>query len=242
MKRLERAAGLSYRGLIGSRVTQQAAYRLYDHDQRFFSAFGVSTVFHTRHRGEYSGSVAVMNSGLLSYGFDYDRENALVATSRHMRNNYGYYIQQQLELNNRVDITAGVRVDDHTTFGTKTNPRAAVSVRVTPATRLRFSAGTGIKEPTFVENYSQSRFFLGNPDLLAEKSRSWEIGAEQSFWRDRFVGDVTYFDNRFRDVIQLIGRPDGSSRFENIGRSFARGLEVRLRSRIRELSAQANYT
>ncbi|MBI4472067.1 MAG: TonB-dependent receptor [Acidobacteria bacterium] len=245
MNRLERAAGISYQGLIGSRVTQNLAYRLYDHDQNFFSAFGVSTVFHTRHRVEYSGDIAVASAGpagMFSYGFDYDRENALVARTPHSRDNYGFYVQQQINVADRVDVTGGIRLDSNTTFDTSVNPRLAVSFRVAPETRLRFSAGTGIKEPTFIENFSQNRFFFGNPDLRAEETRSWEIGAERSFWNDRVTGDVTWFDNRFRNVIQLIPRPDGSSRFENIGRTFSRGLEVRTRARIRRLSAHANYT
>lgn len=243
MSRLERAAGLSYRSLIGSNVTQNAAYRLYDHDQRFFSAFGISTVFHTRHRLEYGGNVAMANGGMLSYGIDFDRQDALVSTARHSRNNYGYYVQQHLRFLDRVDITGGVRVDDNTTFGTSANPRLALSFRATPDLRLRFSAGTGIKEPSFVENFSQSRFFLGNASLLAEQSTSWEAGVERSFWGNRITADVAWFDNQFRNMIQLISGSTGSGTFENIGRVFSRGVEARLRTRIRrEMSAQANYT
>src|SRR5262249_60084149 len=43
---LERAAGLTYRVLAGSRVTQYLAYRGYEHDYKFFSTFVVSRVAH----------------------------------------------------------------------------------------------------------------------------------------------------------------------------------------------------
>ncbi len=43
-------------------------------------------------------------------------------------------------------------------------------------TRLKASAGTGIKEPTMLESFSLSPFFLGNPDLKPERSRSVEVG------------------------------------------------------------------
>lgn len=239
--RLERAAGLTYRALVGSRLTQHLAYRLYDHDYTFTSAFGRSFILHTRHRAEYHGDVALPVAGTFSYGVDYDRENATVAAKRRFRNNTGYYVQQQFSWN-RLDLTGGVRVEDNTTFGTRANPKLSVSLRLQPTTRLRFNAGTGIKEPNFIENFSESRFFLGNPDLLAERSRSWEVGVEQSFWRDRVTTDLAWFDNRFQNLIELIRQPDGSSKFQNIGRTLARGLEFRTRARVQHTFVQANYT
>lgn len=242
VNRLERAGGLTYRALIGSRLTQHVAYRLYDHDYTFISAFGRSFVLHTRHRAEYHGDIALPVAGTFSYGVDYDRENATVANKRRSRDNTGYYVQQQAGLWDRVDVTAGVRIEDNAAFGASTNPRLAVSLRISPATRMRFNAGTGIKEPNFIENFSESRFFLGNPDLLAERSRSWEAAVEQSFWRDRVTADLAWFDNRFRNLIELIRQPDGSSKYQNIGRTLARGLEFRTRARARRVFVQANYT
>jgi vitamin B12 transporter len=242
MTRLERAAGVTYRALIGPRLTQHVAYRLYDHDQYFYSAFGISNLLHTRHRFEYHGDVNLPAAGTFSYGVDYDRENATVAAARHFRNDYGYYVQQQFEAFRRLNVTAGIRIEDNTTYGTAATPRVAVSYRLSPSTRIRFSAGTGIKEPNFIENFSTSPYFRGNPDLAAERSRSWEAGAEQSFLDDRVTADLTWFDNRFRNVIELVSNPDFTARYENIGRSLARGTELRLRARVRRMNAQVNYT
>ncbi len=242
MSRLERAGGLAYRAFVGSRTTQHVAYRLYDHDQYFYSAFGVSTILHTRHRLEYRGDVEVPKAGTLSYGVDYDRENATVAVDRHFRNNSGYYVQQQFSAANRLNVTAGIRFEHNTTFENAATPRIAVSYRVMPGTRVRFNAGTGIKEPNFIENFSTNPFFRGNPDLRAERSRSWEVGVERSVWRERVTADLGWFDNRFRNLIELVTNPDFTARYNNIGRSIARGAEFRVRSRVRQLSAQANYT
>jgi vitamin B12 transporter len=239
--------------LIGSRLSQHVAYRLYDHDQYFYSAFGTSTVLHTRHRFEYHGDIALPVAGTFSYGIDYDRENATVSTTRHFRNNYGYYAQQQLSVARRLNITAGVRLEDNTTFHRATTPRLAVSYRLRDVpsgssvpfiggTRLRFAAGAGIKEPSFIENFSQSSFFLGNPDLAAERSRSWEVGVEQSIWGDRLNADLGWFDNRFRNLIELVSKPIGTSQYFNIGRELARGVEFRVHGRVRKLSIQTNYT
>ena len=239
---MERAVGVTYRVLVGSRLTQHVAYRFYDHDYRFFSAFGVSPAAHERHRAEYHGDIAIPVAGMFSYGIDFDRENGSVSNQSHVRNNTGYYMQQQFEAWGRLNLTAGVRIEDNTTFRARTNPKFGASLRMASGTRLRFSAGTGVKEPSFTENYSPNSFFLGNPDLLPERSRSWEVGIEQSFAGNRMTADLAWFDNRFRNVIELVSRPDFTGQYQNIGRSLARGVEFRTRARVRRLWVQANYT
>lgn len=239
---LERAVGLTYRALVGSRLTQHVAYRFYDHDYRFISAFGVSPAAHERHRAEYHGDLAFPGTGTFSYGVDFDRETGSIANQSHDRSNTGYYVQQQFEAWDRLNLTAGLRIEDSTTFETNTNPRVGVSLRLSATTRLRFNAGTGVKEPSFTENYSPSNFFLGNPDLLPERSRSWEAGVEQVFMRNRITADLAWFDNRFRNVIELVTQQNFNGQYQNIGRSLARGVELRTRARLRELLVQANYT
>ena len=67
----------------------------------------------------------------------------------------------------------------------------------------RASAGRGIKEPLFIQSYSPSPSFLGNPDLKPERSRGFDAGVEQRFARDRAVVEAIYFSNHFDDLISL---------------------------------------
>jgi len=239
---LERAAGLTYQALVGSRLTQRLAYSYYDHDYEYFSSFGVSPLAHVRNHIEYPGEVAIPAAGTLAYGVDYDRESGVIGGTAHVRNNTGYYVEQQFERWNRLYVNAGVRLENNTTFGTSTNPKVGVSFRIEPDTRLRFSAGTGIAEPSFTENFSKNIFFLGNLNLAPERSRSWEASVEHSFMRNRMTADITWFDNRFRNWIQLVTQPDFSAQYQNIGQIRARGFETRIRTRLSRLAVQANYT
>src|SRR5207247_5030562 len=122
--------------------------------------------------------------------------------------------------------------------GASPNPTSGASNRVRPDLRRRFSAATGIKEPSFIQNFSANRFCQGNPELIPERSRSWEAGAEQSFWKNRITADLAWFDNRFRNRIE----PDQFNVYQNIGRSLARGAELRTRARVKQMLVQANYT
>src|SRR5437667_265111 len=82
--------------------------------------------------------------------------------------------------------------------------RAGVVYRLEERTRLRISAGTGFKEPTFFENFAHG-FVQRNPNLDPERSRSWEAGFEH---RRRCTSlAVTYFDQRFRDLIEYDAAP-----------------------------------
>src|SRR4029079_16895246 len=112
------------------------------------------------------------------------------------------------------------------------------------ALRVHGSAGKAIKEPTVLQSFSPNPFFLGNPDLEPERARTAEIGVEQRIAGDRARIDVTWFGNRYRNIIAL-GPPDAafSSRYMNIGLTRARGMELAgAVALVRGLRARAGYT
>ncbi len=128
-------------------------------------------------------------------------------------------------------------------FGWAATPRAAVSLvtrrhrdgAVAGLSMIKASFGTGIKEPTLIEAFSPSPFFLGNPNLNPERAISYEIGISQEFYSRRARIDLTYFDNHFRDVITFesttsfgpVKLPTGRlTHFINTDRSSARGIEL----------------
>ncbi len=176
---------------------------------------------------------------LLTFLADWDGERAtlenrlFVSRTANSRNNFGVSAQQQM-LWPRVFVTIGGRIEHNDNFGTAAVPRATVVyVAHQPSgsvgeTALKASAGTGIKEPTMLESFSLSPFFSGNPNLKPERSRSVELGVEQRVAHDRAKFALTYFHNRFRDVISLV--TTNPSTFEgqyfNVGVSRAQGLEA----------------
>lgn len=129
-------------------------------------------------------------------------------------------------------------------FGVSANPNVAFLAVVRAnktgvaigATKLKASFGTGIKEPEMHEAFSPNVFFLGNPALNPERAISFEVGVVQEFANRRASVELTYFDNRFRDLIIFefdpvtfgpIKLPDGRlTNFVNFDRASARGLEL----------------
>jgi vitamin B12 transporter len=181
-------------------------------------------------------------SSLITAGFAYERgefEQRTVITDSAFpssdskadsRDNRGVYLQGQLDWRKRLFLTAGFRVDDNSTFGTEVTPRfsAAYVIPVTD-TKVRGSYGEGIKEPTFIQNFGTgSPFVVGNPNLRPERSQSWEIGLDQPLLDGLADLSVTYFNNRFEDLIAFVG---GSPSFQNVQKARAEGVEVAARIR-----------
>jgi vitamin B12 transporter len=149
------------------------------------------------------------------------------------RDNVGWTLQHQA-LWPRFFATASFRVEHNDSFGTATVPRVSAALVARPSrgrvgeTRLKASAGRGIKEPTIIQSYSPAPSFLGNPDLLPERSESIDAGIEQRLAHDRLKIEATWFDGRFRNIIstRTLGFNPFRSQYFNIGETRARGLEL----------------
>jgi vitamin B12 transporter len=195
-----------------------------------------------RHHASYQADLRVARSSSgdhrLTLVADWDgeratQENRLVrTTTSNTRDNFGFAAQHQM-LWPRVFATIGARVEHNDSFGTEAVPRATLVYVARSAagrlgeTRLKVAAGTGIKEPTMLESFSVSPFFRGNPALQPERSRSVEAGIDQRFAGDRGKVDLTWFDNRFRDIISLRTNPlTFEAQYFNVGETHARGMEL----------------
>lgn len=193
-----------------------------------------------RHHAEYRADAVVAKNQVVTAAFAYDGERGVLtnhrstaAPQRPSRNNTGTTVQYEADAR-RVSIVAGIRFENNGSFGFYAAPRltaawlASEGNAAIGATRIRGSAGRGIKEPLFIQSYSPSPSFLGNPDLKPERSRGFDAGVEQRFARDRVAVDATYFWNHFDDLISL-GPFDPvtfNARYENIGETRASGVEL----------------
>lgn len=160
------------------------------------------------------------------------------------RTNRGYYTQLLLEPIGSLYLTLGARLDDNDAFGTFETYRAGIAYGFASGTRLRGAFGTAFKEPTFHENYSEG-YSRGNPDLRPERSRSWEAGIEQSLLGGRITLAATYFDQRFRDMIQYRAVPIDANEpnYENIAKVDISGVELEASlTPMRGLAARIGYT
>ena len=96
-------------------------------------------------------------------------------------------------------LTAGLRYDDHETFGSNTTAQAGAAWSVTPSTLLRASYGEGFKAPTLYQLFSE----FGTPSLAPEESDDWDVGVEQRLG-ESVVVSATYFDRDTKNMIDFV--------------------------------------
>jgi len=140
----------------------------------------------------------------------------------------GAYGQEQIAWRDRLFVTAGVRSDDHSTFGANFNrvyyPKASVSwlmgeepfwkVSFVNQLRLRAAYGESGRAPpsnATVRSYAPTTGSgdvtavtpqnIGNPALGPERGKELELGLDAGFWNDRLGIEFTYYRKRTVDEI-----------------------------------------
>lgn len=100
-------------------------------------------------------------------------------------------------------LFATVRHDDNDAFDDADTYSVAGSwVIPGTGTRPHASYGTGVTNPTFVEQFGFSpASFLGNPDLVPEESKGWDVGVEQTLFNGMARIVLTYFEAKLKNEI-----------------------------------------
>ncbi len=228
------------------RLTNMIAYQTFKSDR--LTQFGtfIAPYEGERNKIDYQGSFEATDRLLLQYGADYERQSAEAeGTTLGEIDLTGVWTQASFEPLDDLIFTAGVRHDQHSTFGGYTSYRGTVSYLV-PGTdaRLHSSLGTGFRAPSLYELYAP--FLVGNTALTPETSASFDIGVEYSFLGGDLVTDLTYFRIETDDLIDFVfdgNFPFGGYYDQVDGRSRSEGVEASFKYRINDaLQLGGSYT
>ena len=143
----------------------------------------------------------------------------------HISSNSALYGQVESKLN-RLDITAGMRIEHYKLDDMKADSRFFINdslsipvypifrmglhYKLTPATHLRASFGQGVRFPSIAERFVSTSVggltIFKNPNLLPEKGWSSELGFKQlvklgSSWKGFF--DVAAFINEYSNMTEF---------------------------------------
>lgn len=118
-------------------------------------------------------------------------------------------------------LEASLRRDQDEQFGARNNGSLSYGTPLAGAGFLAATVGQGFRAPTFFDLYAPaSDFYVPNPELRPERSRSREIawrGEPVAGWRAR----LTAFDHRIEDLITYV-----YPTMMNVRRARIRGLEA----------------
>lgn len=204
---------------------------------------------------EYDGSYSERAWAETAFGYRVENENGFVGDvnfgqTHGQRLNNDVYAQQQLVLGRLIAIAGGRFVHD-SAFGSTGVPRVALSYQAVrgnetfSSTRFRFSYATGFKEPRLEETFAGPPYSMPNTALKPERVRAFEAGLQQNFLNNRYVLNLTYFNNLFHDQVNYVTVNPVTfvGEYFNVNQAFAHGAEVVLQGKLRSrLMMNAGYT
>jgi vitamin B12 transporter len=192
---------------------------------------------------DYQGTLA-QNSGALVFGYDYQDQSGNVSGTPASRDHNGVFVNEQYSFGSRLYVSAGARYEHSSAFGSEFIPRAGLGYRLlgehgaSTSTYLRLSASRGVSEPSLYENYIQSPYAVGNPNLKPEKTNTYEAAIVEEWWHRRVRTEVAAFRSSFTDLITFVGES-----WQNVEASWARGVEFSSEARLpRNILISGNYT
>lgn len=166
--------------------------------------------------------------------------------------NTAVFLQDDFVVFDALQITPGIRVDEHSDFGSELSPRVSLVYDVRPHFRIKASYGQGFRTPSIYELYVDTENMKGdvisNPDLDPETSRSYDVGIEGE--TGAFTGKLMAFRNEIDDMIYR--QPTGNFRMQgkkkvleyrmvNVDEAYTQGVEFEGRLQLpMDLSVAAN--
>ncbi|KGE79538.1 TonB-dependent receptor domain-containing protein [Halomonas salina] len=187
-----------------------------------------SSTFETQTRTARWENTLTFGSHELVAGTEYARDDVDSTTTfdEDSRDNTAVFTQALMDFS-PLTVQASLRHDDNEAYGEETTGSLALGVALDDIHTLRASYGTAFRAPTFNDLYYPfDGFFVGNPDLDAETSESFELGIRgqlgRGFW------DLAVYQSDIDDLITNIDS-DGDGfvdTTDNVDRARIRGVEV----------------
>jgi iron complex outermembrane receptor protein len=145
------------------------------------------------------------------------------AANRHLW--YGL-MQDEWRLAPRWELTAGVRHDEYSDFGSTTNPRAALVWEARYDLTAKLMYGQAFRAPSFGEQYTKNNTVaIGSAEIGPEEIETYELAFDYQPTNDlRFI--LNLFTYEATDLIEATG--SGPAVYDNFGEQEGRGLEMEM--------------
>ncbi len=161
-----------------------------------------------------------------------NHENVDFVQARKRRTTLAFLLQDRIDILNGLHLTAGLRVDYASDYGTALSPRVVAIWDARSDVSLKLGYGRAFRAPTFRELYDRTSLsvrrvrLIGNPDLRAETTGTLEAACNWRVNRStelRLTGFLTHTDNIVDlDTTYFVG----GSRYVNYPGIRVAGVEV----------------
>ncbi|NML09681.1 TonB-dependent receptor [Sphingobium sp. AR-3-1] len=220
-------AGLNL-ALLDGKLTNRAAVTYLRNDRDYYFVRGTDPDYGysgTNLRFEYEGVYAPVEQAKLLFGYEHERPDydffGFGDTASARINIDSVYALAIVKPFVGLAVTGGVRHDDHSQFGGATTFGANANYSPNGgATNVRLSYGEGFKAPSLYQLYDT---YSGNSALRPERSKSYDVGFDQSLDGGRAMLSVTAFRRDTRDQINY---DNATFTYGNLDRTRVKGVEA----------------
>jgi outer membrane receptor for ferrienterochelin and colicins len=144
----------------------------------------------------------------------------------------------------KIKLTPSIRYNGNSEFKDNWTPKIGILLNVGPSGRLALKSNFAFnyRVPTFNDLYwPADAYTSGNPDLLPEYSRDWDLGVR--YYNDRINMEVSYFNENLTNLI--IWQPvNWVYTPQNVAESRIDGIESNMKIDVIKdiIQLNANYT
>jgi iron complex outermembrane receptor protein len=153
-------------------------------------------------------------------------DTAFVFLTEDGRDNTYLFLQDVWLLANDWELTAGLRHDNYSDFGTTTNPRLALVWSTSYKLTTKFLYGEAFRAPSFAQTRAiNNPLILGNINLKPEEIKSYELAFDyRPNYELTLMTNFFYYD--WTDIIQFVSDSNNSTRTaQNSGEQTGYGME-----------------
>lgn len=165
-------------------------------------------------------------------------------TDQHRRLIYAG-MQDEWMLSGNLELTAGVRYDDYSDFGSAVSPRLALVWHTTPELVSKLLYGRAFRPPSFGEMHNQNNpSVIGNPNLDPETTDTYEVAFDYRPNKALRMG-LNLYEYRINGLIDYIADPAPATTrtAQNARDQKGRGFELETEWMATEaLRLRANYS
>ncbi|PCI64308.1 MAG: hypothetical protein COB37_01625 [Kordiimonadales bacterium] len=151
----------------------------------------------------------------------------------HKRDITGLYLQDQWQINNKLNLTAGLRYDGYQGIGDSLSLRAGLVYSIGENQRLKLLYGEAFRAPSIADTNAEfSSSVVGNPALQPELIKTIDIIWQKS-WASIAVTANAFFSRIENEVVVELRQPIpglNAQQLVNKGRRHLSGLELELQA------------
>lgn len=187
----------------------------------------------------WQGNVVTAGFDAKFYGGNAFRNPATeyYADHKNLRELAGYLFMQQTWRGLMAE--AGIRMENHSLYGTEWIPQAGISYMAPWGTSLKFSYAKGFRTPNLRELYM---YASANEELKPERSQSFDLQLSQRALDGRLYAELGFFYIKGDNMVEVV-RENGKPQNRNVGSFANKGIEALVSYNILDnLRLHTNYS